>query len=166
MHLISNETGFDNKYSPKYEIAVNPDQAPRVKLTQPARNLLVPADEFIGILGEADDDLPLQRVELNLRINNGRWQRDILYPVNEEDPLEQQAITIRHNLDLLKYTLSAGDRVKIKLVAFDLKGPEIRLKHNRAVYHLRGFEASRIETIAAQSRIAEALRNSSPNLAR
>ena len=157
VHLISNETGFDNKYSPKYEIAVNPDQVPRVQLTQPARNLLVPADEFIGILGEADDDLPLQRVELNLRINNGRWQRDILYPVNEEDPLEQQAITIRHNLDLLKYTLSAGDRVKIKLVAFDLKGQKSDSNIIELSIISRGFEASRIETIAAQSRIAEAL---------
>ena len=47
--------------------------------------------------------------------------------------------------------------VKIKLVAFDLKGQKSDSNIIELSIISRGFEASRIETIAAQSRIAEAL---------
>ncbi|MBT3470577.1 MAG: hypothetical protein HN467_14765 [Opitutae bacterium] len=153
VHLVSEETGFINKYSPKYEISVNPDQVPRIQIIQPSRNLLLPADEILGISGECDDDLPLQRVELQVRVNNGRWEREVLYPPNKGEKLGKKFINISHNLDLLKHTLSAGDRVKLKLVAFDLKGQKSDSNLIELSIISRGFEASRIETIAAQNRI-------------
>ena len=104
VHLISNETGFDNKYT-----AQNTKSPSILTKCLGQINLLA---IYLYQLMNSSASLVRQMttshssVELNLRINNGRWQRDILYPVNEEDPLEEQAITIRHNLDLLKYTFS------------------------------------------------------------
>ena len=157
VHLISNETGFDNKYSPKYEIAVNPDQVPRVKLTQPARNLLVPADEFIGILGEADDDLPLQRVELNLRINNGHGNATSSTPLTRKTLWNNRLLPFAITLICLSTHFQPVTGSKSSLLPSILKGQKSDSNIIELSIISRGFEASRIETIAAQSRIAEAL---------
>ena len=48
---------------------------PKVELTEPKRDLLLPANEIVDIAGEASDDQGLARIEQHIRVNEAAWKK-------------------------------------------------------------------------------------------
>ena len=117
VHLVARETGFENTFSPKYEIRPEPDLIPRVGFVdQQETTLLLPPNDILSLEGLAEDDLPLVRLEQHVSVNGQDWQR---IPLEIE---EARRVTSRWDWDLLKLNLKSGDRVTTKLAATDRKG--------------------------------------------
>lgn len=117
VHLVAAATGFENKFSPEYEIRVTPDLLPSVTIDQPNHDGLALPDDKIELLGTAKDDLGLSAVDQLVQVNDGRWQQ---LPVATNIP-ESEAQVAQH-WDLFTLNLKPGDRVTTKLVATDWKG--------------------------------------------
>ncbi|QDV13285.1 hypothetical protein CA51_31730 [Rosistilla oblonga] len=115
--LESEETGFENTFSPKYEIRPEPDMIPRVGfLQQQETTLLRPANDIVPLMALAEDDLPLDTLRQMVSINGGRWTAT---------PLQiSPAAVVRKNweMDLLSLNVKSGDTVSTMLVAIDRKG--------------------------------------------
>ncbi|MFP4380039.1 MAG: hypothetical protein ACLFUS_05995 [Candidatus Sumerlaeia bacterium] len=116
VELVSKDTGFENKFSPNYELQALADLAPRANIESPRDNKVVPANEMLSLLGMASDDLGLKKVVQQYRINQGGWRT---IPI-EEDSGERAVI--EEDWDLKPLNLKPGDNVFTKLVATDLKG--------------------------------------------
>ena len=115
VHLVA-DTGFDNKFSPQYEIRPIADLVPRVTLDAPGQDAIVPADEVIQLRGTAKDDLAVASVSQRIQVNDGDWQTVRLEAVVKAE------VTVARPWDLLPLGVNPGDRVTTKLVAVDLKG--------------------------------------------
>ena len=117
VHLVARETGFENTFSPKYEIRPEPDLIPRVGFVdQQETTLLLPPNDILSLEGLAEDDLPLVRLEQHVSVNGQDWQKT---------PLDIEAarrVTAAWDWDLLDLNLKSGDRVTTKLAATDRKG--------------------------------------------
>ncbi|MEM7234664.1 MAG: hypothetical protein AAF517_20970, partial [Planctomycetota bacterium] len=119
VHLIGDETGFENSFSPKYEIHSLVDTAPRVDWVDLRnRSLLLPPDDILSLVGEAEDDLPLDQLEQRIRINEGEWTA---LPFQFESATK---VRVERTWDLVNLKLQAGDLVTTKLVGTDRKGSE------------------------------------------
>ena len=135
IHLVSEETGFENIFSPRYEIRPVPDLIPRAGFVdQQEMNLLLPPNDILNLKGMAEDDLPVAALEQEISINGRDW---IAIPL-ETTPAETETteadantsavevsrnrITSHWDWDLLGYKLKTGDQVSTRLVATDLKG--------------------------------------------
>ena len=117
VHLVSAATGFDNPYSPKYEIRPLPDRLPRIGFVDPPDGtLLLPPNELLELRVEAEDELPLVTAAVEVSVNRGQWTAK---------PLEIPATThwdLPVALDLLDWDLNAGDQVNVRALAVDRKG--------------------------------------------
>ena len=119
VHLVGEETGFDNPFSPKNEIRPEPDLIPRVGFVDiEDPTLLLPPNDILDLTGLAEDDLPLVSLEQRISVNGRDWQAVPL----EID--EQARVTIDWRWDMLDLNLKSGDQVTTKLVATDRKGNE------------------------------------------
>lgn len=124
VHLVSKETGFENIFSPKYEIRPQPDLIPRAGFTNLQEStLLLPPNDIVALKAMAEDDLPLVRVEQHVSVNGREW---IALPLQTQ-PAEGVESDGRHltaswQWDLLSHKLKTGDQVMTKLVAHDRKG--------------------------------------------
>ena len=86
VQLVASATGFENKFSPQYELRAKPDLVPSVKIERPEKeNVSVPPEGVVELRATATDDLGLKDVAQFIQVNNGAWQ-----PV----PLTQNAGTI------------------------------------------------------------------------
>lgn len=127
--LVSSETGFENEFSPRYQLQPLEDTAPRVDfVNQPTSELLLPPNDLLRLSGVSEDDLPIEQLTQRVSVNGGPWR---------EIPLDGKAKTLdgrsssaraRHTFeadwqwDLLNYTLRPGDQVVTQLVATDRNG--------------------------------------------
>jgi len=114
--LVAAETGFENTFSPTYEIRALPDLRPSVQIDEPARGAAAAANATLRLRGAARDDFSLASVERAVRVNEGEWQSSNL----SKDP--GQELTIDAPLPLGELKLSPGDLVTVKLTATDTKG--------------------------------------------
>ena len=122
VHLVSKETGFENIFSPKYEIRPQPDLIPRAGFVDQQENsLLLPPNEIVALKAMAEDDLPLVRLEQHVSVNGDEWLvlPLIMEPVVQSDGLQ---VTAAWQWDLINHQLKPGDQVVTKLVAVDRKG--------------------------------------------
>ncbi len=122
VHLVSRETGFENIFSPKYEIRPQPDLIPRAGFVDQQENsLLLPPNEIVALKAMAEDDLPLVRLEQHVSVNGDEWLvlPLIMDPVVESNGLQ---VTAAWQWDLINHQLKPGDQVVTKLVAVDRKG--------------------------------------------
>ncbi len=117
VHLVSKETGFENKFSPKYEVRPLPDLIPRVGfVNQQETTLLLPPNDIVALSALAEDDLPLVRLDQQFAVNGRDWQ-------TAELPIESnRRVTTDWQWDLLSLNLKSGDQVLTRLVATDRKG--------------------------------------------
>ena len=117
VHLVSKETGFENTFSPKYEIRPEPDLIPRVGFVDlQDSTLLLPPNDILALQGLAEDDLPLVGLEQHVSVNGRAWQA---IPFEVE---QKRRVTTEWDWDLLPLNLKSGDQVTTKLVATDRKG--------------------------------------------
>jgi hypothetical protein len=144
VHLVSASSGFENKFSPQYEIRSMPDLVPRVVLEEPAEDLIVPPDDVIAIKGVARDDLGIRRVVQAVRINQNEWMET---PLAEESGAEVQ---VSRMWDLYDLKVQPGDRVVTKLVAVDLKGNRAESSPVHFTITARGFDPNRLVPLVAK----------------
>lgn len=122
VHLVSEETGFENPFSPKYEIRPRPDLVPRTGFVdQRETTLLLPPNDIVALKGMAEDDLPLDQLEQQMSINGREWES---LPLETRPAIEadQYKLTASWDWDLLNHSLKTGDQIVTKLVATDRKG--------------------------------------------
>jgi hypothetical protein len=122
VHLVSKETGFENLFSPKYEIRPQPDLIPRAGFVdQKETTLLLPSNDIVALKAMAEDDLPLVKLEQHVSVNGLEW---IALPLDAKpDPAtEGRNLTAEWQWDLQNHKLKTGDQVMTKLVATDRKG--------------------------------------------
>ncbi len=122
VHLVSKETGFENIFSPKYEIRPQPDLIPRAGFVdQQETTLLLPPNDIVALKAMAEDDLPLVSLEQQVSINGLDW---IALPLDAKpsDDSDGRQLTADWQWDLLNHKLKTGDQVMTKLVATDRKG--------------------------------------------
>lgn len=117
VHLVAEETGFDNPFSPKSEIRPEPDLIPRAGFVGiDDTTLLLPPNDILSLAGLAEDDLPLVGLEQQFSVNGRDWQS---VPLSIE---EDAHVTVDWQWDMLDLSLKSGDQVTTKLVATDRKG--------------------------------------------
>ena len=78
-------------------------------------------DDVVNATAQARDDLALEGVSRDVRVNAGPWQRVDTVAPSSADP---QSAALRQPLDLLPLNVGDGDRVEVRAVARDLAGSE------------------------------------------
>jgi hypothetical protein len=116
VHLVAAETGFDNKFSPQYELRALPDLVPRVVLESPKADTVAPPEEVLAVKGAAQDDIGLARLAQFVQVNGSNWVETPLPAVTGTNA------AIAFSWDLLKLNVGPGDTVTLRLAAYDLKG--------------------------------------------
>lgn len=134
VHLVSSETGFENIFSPRYEIRPLPDLLPRAGFVdQQETNLLLPPNDILALQGMAEDDLPLVSLQQEISVNGREWLAvplQVTSVVHESeadaDPPfglgQRYGLTSGWTWDLLDLKLKTGDQITTRLVAVDKKG--------------------------------------------
>lgn len=117
VRLVGEDTGFENKFSPVYEIRVQNDLLPTITLDEPARDQVVMPDETLSLMGAARDDVGIERVDQYIQINDGPWR-----PVPLATNFPDREASIAKNWELFPMGVRPGDRITTKLVATDWKG--------------------------------------------
>jgi hypothetical protein len=151
VHFVSSGTGFENRFSPQYEIRPRADELPRIALEDPTQDQIVPPDEEVVLRGTAKDDYGLRRVTQAVRINQGEWKEIVL----AENAGLQHAVLRRW--DLYELGVQPGDRVTTKLVAVDLKGNRAESAPLNVVVTAPGFDPNRLVPLALKEAVYEAL---------
>ncbi len=165
VHLVSKDTGFENIFSPRYEIRPLPDLIPRVGFVdQQETNLLLPPNDILALKGMAEDDLPLASLEQEFSINGRDWQSIGLElsdaSSTEADPdLDPNAHRIRSQWewDLLQLQLKTGDQVTTRLVAVDRKGNRGESVPLRIVVSAPDFDPERHVNMQQKAALYDAL---------
>lgn len=114
VELVAKQTGFDNPDSPRYELTALSDELPSITMDAPTGMIGLPADALLRLLGKAHDDVGLDRVDREVRINGGAWSAE---PI-PQGPDGRIALP----LDLMALDLAEGDLVELRLSATDLAG--------------------------------------------
>jgi len=70
---LTDTRGLMNLNPPRYTLTAEPDQAPVVAITRPGRDLILPANARLELRIEAEDDIGLARVVLQVRPGGGEW---------------------------------------------------------------------------------------------
>ncbi len=117
VRLVGAETGFENKFSPSYEIRVLNDLLPTITLDEPAHDEVIQPDEKIDMTGTARDDVGIDRVDQYVQINEGPWR-----PMTLATNLQGRDEIIKKEWDMFAMGVRQGDRIATKLVATDWKG--------------------------------------------
>ena len=159
VHLVSRDTGFENLFSPRYEIRPVPDLIPRAGFVdQQETSLLLPPNDILALKGMAEDDLPVQALEQEISVNGREWTvvpLDVSAAANADDEESESAagfadahrITAAWNWDLLGLNLKTGDQITTRLVATDLKGNRGESVPLRIVVSAPDFDPDRHDTM-------------------
>ncbi|MCA9124062.1 MAG: hypothetical protein H6822_19820 [Planctomycetaceae bacterium] len=165
VHLVSKETGFENIFSPRYEIRPLPDLIPRVGFVdQQETNLLLPPNDILALKGMAEDDLPLATMEQEFSINGYEWQSLPLEVtrvdptvINDQADVNSHRITSTWDWDLLGLKLKTGDQVTTRLVAIDRKGNRGESVPLRIVVSAPDFDPDRHVNMQQKATLYDAL---------
>jgi len=152
VHLVGAESGFENKFSPEYELRAEPDLVPQVELELPKQDLILPSNEIVDVRGSAADDLALAKVSQLVKINDGDWKET---PLSKDSGVEAK---VERRWDLFEQGVKPGDLVTMKLVATDLKGNKAESRPLQVTITATGFEAKRIQALIGQRQLYEALK--------
>ena len=155
VHLVAADTGFENKFSPSYEIRPLPDLIPRVSLEQPKDESVVGAEEVVVLQGTASDDIGLADVKQLFQVNGAAWTE---VPLTFEG---RTNATLSQKWDLLQLGVAPGDHLITKLVATDLKGSRAESSPVRLTISAAGFDPSRVRGLLAARVVLNALDNTS-----
>ncbi len=143
---VATELGLDNKFRPEYSITSQPDLVPTIKLAEPKGEVTARPEDILAVLGEASDDVGLEKIEQLIKINDKAWITNAIQLAKAPGT----NTSFKLDWDLLKLDAKPGDLVMTKFAAVDLKGSRaesrpVRLKVDSAI-----FEAKRIAAIGQQ----------------
>ena len=71
---LTDTTGLTNLDPPRYSLIAEPDQPPIVSIPRPGRELSLPLDATVPLTIEADDDVGLSRLILQVRTGGTDWK--------------------------------------------------------------------------------------------
>ena len=152
VHLVSEETGFDNPFSPKCEIRPEPDLIPRVGFVgMEETTLILPPSDILDLEGLAEDDLPLAELKQQISVNGREWL-DVPLPIEEET-----SVTVDWQWDMLDLNLKSGDQVSTRLVATDRKGNEGESIPLQIVIASPDFDPNRHEAMELKEKLFDRL---------
>lgn len=143
VHLVAEETGFENVFSPRYEIRPQPDLIPRAGfVNQPETTLLLPPNDLLQLRGMAEDDLPLDRLDQEISINGDDW---LVVPLQPEvvDGSSGRQLNATWEWDLIPLRLKQGDQVLTRVVATDRRGSRGESVPIRIIIADREFDPQR-----------------------
>lgn len=152
VHLVGARTGFENKFDPEYELRAEPDLVPKIEITQPKADLILPANEIVDLAGEAIDDQGLARIEQHFRVNEAGWKKVSLAG---ESGVKTN---VSRRWDLYDSGAKAGDLITTKLVAFDMKGNKGESRPIQITVTAAGVEMRRVESLDAFVALHESLK--------
>lgn len=152
VHLVGAESGFENKFSPEYELRVEPDLVPQVELELPKQDLILPSNEVVDVQGSASDDFALAKVSQMVKINDGNWKETLM--AKEPGPKAK----VERRWDLFDQGVKPGDLVTMKLVAMDLKGNRAESRSLQVTITAAGFEAKRLQALGSYRQLLELLK--------
>ena len=152
VRLIGAESGFENKFSPEYELRAEPDLVPQVDLELPKQDLILPSNEIVDVQGSASDDFALAKVSQWVKINDGAWKETTLVT----DPGAKAKVERRW--DLFEQGVKPGDLVTTKLVATDLKGNRAESRPLQVTITAAGFETKRLQALGSYRQLLEVLK--------
>jgi hypothetical protein len=152
VHLVGADSGFENKFSPEYELRAEADLVPEVEIELPKQDLILPANEIVDLRGTASDDQSLAKVAQLVKINDGPWLETLL----ATEP--GQRTTVERRWDLFEQGAKPGDLLTTKLVAFDRKGSRAESRPVQVTITASGFEAKRLLTLEAERELHRMLR--------
>ncbi|QDS94115.1 hypothetical protein FF011L_28930 [Roseimaritima multifibrata] len=122
VHLFSEHSQLENRFSPRYEIQPQPDTIPRVGfIDQNEGTLLLPPNDILALEGIAEDDLPLNDLQQQISVNGEEWL-SVPLKATAVDGTKGQQINAQWKWDLVRHNLKTGDQVMTQLVATDRKG--------------------------------------------
>ncbi|MBT4666217.1 MAG: hypothetical protein HOB63_06845, partial [Opitutae bacterium] len=152
--VTSQETGWKSKPSQAYEIAVQLDEAPAIRIVSPEeKSQLLAPDDILALTAVAEDDLALEKIEFHVRVNNRGWQK---FPVpGLETPIDEKNVVLQFDLDLLELKLRPNDSATLKLVAYDRKGAIGESDPIQLSIISRDLDLSAIQTIKLKSLLVE-----------
>ena len=151
VHLVAASTGFENKFSPEYELRADPDLVPQIEIEKPEHDLILPANEIVDFTGTASDDLAVDRVEQQYRVNGGEWKT---LPIAITGGAK---VKVENRWDLMQQGLKAGDTITTKLVAYDLKKNKGESTPIQITLTAAGFEMKRLQALENQRKLLQAL---------
>jgi hypothetical protein len=152
VRLVASETGFENKFSPEYELRAEPDLVPQIELERPKRDLILPANEVVDIRATASDDLGVTKVTQVTRVNEGEWKETVV------DIAKGKPVAVSRLWDLYDEGLKPGDLLTFKLRVFDLKGHQAESRAIRMSITSSGFESKRLTSLDAQRQLLVSLK--------
>ena len=151
VHIVAEESGFINKFSPKYEVQSLADLLPSIALTLPKSDMAVPADDIIDIRGNADDDLGLKEIFISYKHNTGNWKTLNIIKTN------LKTLPISKKWELSQLNVEAGDEVTFRLGARDRKGNEGFSSSIKLSIVADGFDRNRLVTFQEFIKIQKSL---------
>ena len=151
--LVGAQTGFENKFSPEYEIRAEPDLVPQVELVLPKSDLIIPANEIVDLRGTASDDLPIARVAQMTRVNEGPWKEFVL-----ARDVGVKAV-VERRWDLFEQGAKVNDLLTVKLMVEDLKGHRVESRPIQITIAASGFESRRLTSLEAQRALFDSIRD-------
>ncbi|MCM8526783.1 MAG: PA14 domain-containing protein, partial [Lentisphaeraceae bacterium] len=152
VHIVSKESGFKNKFSPKYDVQSLADLLPSITMTLPKTDLSLPANEVIDIRGNADDDLGLKEIFLSYKHNSGTWQNSNIINTN------LKTLPISYKWELTSIKAEPGDEITFRLGARDRKGNEGFSSSIRLNIVADGFDQNRMTDYREFTKVQKALK--------
>ena len=151
VHIVSKESGFKNKFSPKYDVQSLADLLPSITMTLPKSDMSLPANEVIDIRGNADDDLGLKEIFLSYKHNSGTWQNSNIINTN------LKTLPISYKWELTSIKAEPGDEITFRLGARDRKGNEGFSSSIRLNIVADGFDQNRMNDYLEFTKVQKAL---------
>ena len=151
VHMLAQESGFINKFSPKYEVQSLADLLPSIALTLPKSDMAVPADDVIDIRGNADDDLGLKEIFISYKHNTGNWKSLNIIKTN------LKTLPISKKWELSQLRVEPGDEVTFRLGARDRKGNEGFSSSIKLSIVADGFDRKRLVTFDEFKKVQKSL---------
>ena len=151
-------SGISNPFAPRYAITPLVDSPPRAHWGNAVEHSsLVASLEIVPLAAWAEDDVPMDRLLQEYRVNRGPWRQRIL-PV--ESPSRE--LSVRFDWDLLhlggprspESPLAGGDLVETRFVAVDRRGNRGSSRIVELLVAGEGFDSKRHDRLHQNRELA------------
>ena len=123
---LTDTTGLANFDPPRYSLVAEPDQPPIVSIPKPGRELSLPLDATVPLTIEADDDVGLSKLVLQVRTGSTDWKDARTWTVTDRTARHQ---VVQAELALKGWNLKVNDMLLYRAVACDNRPPEPQRRH-------------------------------------
>ncbi|MFT5471073.1 MAG: hypothetical protein ACI8UO_006206, partial [Verrucomicrobiales bacterium] len=147
IQLVGARSRLPAEFIPTYQITAHPDKAPKIRLVEPASERVVQPDGVVAVLGQAEDDFGIAKVEQWVSRDGG--QEWLKFPVTA-NPGRQTPVAF--NWDLLNLNVAAGDLITTKLVAFDGRGAMAETRAVDLTINFKDLDPARLRGLRAKER--------------